>query len=201
MVEQVFFLIWMVWMMCNSATQCRLDGGKEEKGNRKIFMFKHFLSCHKIWILLHTSYPEIFPLCQLLRIFPLGFMTLFLSVIFYHLSQGPYFNSCSFSGSKLMPNHSLGQLKIVPVINVVTTIFFLYCLHNNFSFQSSLTVSHFLWPWLYIHMWTFLFLHQFIEFCTFFKLDIFPIKPSVSRKVPKRNRWHTWNWIIWGVFI
>ena len=50
----------------------------------------------------------------------------------------------------------------------------------------------FLQPWLYIHTWTFLFLPQFIEFCTFFSLDIFPIKPAVSRKVPKRNRWHTW---------
>ena len=31
------------------------SGGREEaKGQRKVFMFKFFLSCHKIWILFHT---------------------------------------------------------------------------------------------------------------------------------------------------
>jgi hypothetical protein len=48
MVEQVFFPDMDGLADANSATQCRVDGGKEEKGHRKIFMFKHFLSCHKI---------------------------------------------------------------------------------------------------------------------------------------------------------
>ena len=47
-VEPVFLLMGEVWLMHNADTQCTVEGRVEVKGQRKFFMFKCFLSCHKI---------------------------------------------------------------------------------------------------------------------------------------------------------
>ena len=44
-----------VWSMRGAGTRCTEEGAEEAKGQRKIFMFKFFLSCHKIWVLFHRS--------------------------------------------------------------------------------------------------------------------------------------------------
>ena len=48
MVEQVFLQMREVWLMHNADTQCTVAGREEAKGKRKMFMFKFFLSFHKI---------------------------------------------------------------------------------------------------------------------------------------------------------
>ena len=54
MVEQVFLLMGEIWSMPNVDIQCTVQGREETKGQRTFFMFKFFLSCHKIWILFHN---------------------------------------------------------------------------------------------------------------------------------------------------
>ena len=59
-VEQVFLPMGEVWLMHNAGTQCTVEGREEAKGPRKIFTFKFFLSCHKIWILFHSQHLHTF---------------------------------------------------------------------------------------------------------------------------------------------
>ena len=47
-VGQVFLPKGEVWLMCHADTQCTVGRGKETKGQKEIFLFKFFLSCHKI---------------------------------------------------------------------------------------------------------------------------------------------------------
>ena len=51
--EQVFLLKGVVWLMHNANTRCSVEGREEDKGQRRTFVFKFFLSCHKIRISLH----------------------------------------------------------------------------------------------------------------------------------------------------
>ena len=53
MVGWVFLRMGEVWLMHNVDTQYKLEGREEIKGQRKMFMFKCFLSCHRIWTLFH----------------------------------------------------------------------------------------------------------------------------------------------------
>ena len=53
--ENVAFYGWAGLVMCNTGTQCTMEGRREAKGWRKFFMIKFFFSCHKIWILLHIT--------------------------------------------------------------------------------------------------------------------------------------------------
>ena len=56
MVKQVFLLMGKIWSVhwYNADTQCTIEGKEEAKGQKKnFFMFKFFLSCHKIWLLFH----------------------------------------------------------------------------------------------------------------------------------------------------
>ena len=43
--------------MHNADIQCTVVGREKAKRKRKSFMFKFFMSCHKIWILFHTTLP------------------------------------------------------------------------------------------------------------------------------------------------
>ena len=54
-----FFCGWEVWSMHYADTQCTVKGREEAKGQKKIFMFKFFFSCHKIWILFHTMHHRL----------------------------------------------------------------------------------------------------------------------------------------------
>ena len=47
-VGQVFLPKGEVQLMCNADIQCTVGRGKEAKGQKESFMFKFFLSCHKI---------------------------------------------------------------------------------------------------------------------------------------------------------
>ena len=44
--EPIFLLKEEAWSMHSADTQCRAEG---REGQRKVFMFKFFLSCHKIY--------------------------------------------------------------------------------------------------------------------------------------------------------
>lgn len=44
-----------VWLMHSADMQCMVEGREETKGQRKFFMFKFLLSCHKILILFNTG--------------------------------------------------------------------------------------------------------------------------------------------------
>ena len=54
MFEQLFLLMGEVWSMHNADTQCTVEGKEGAKRQRKFFMFKFLLSCHNIWIFLHS---------------------------------------------------------------------------------------------------------------------------------------------------
>ena len=43
--------------MLNAGTQCTIEEGEEAKEQRKLFMFKFFMPCHKIWIFI--SQPRV----------------------------------------------------------------------------------------------------------------------------------------------
>ena len=47
MVEEVLMPVGEVWLMHNADTQCTVWGERRLKGRKK-FMFKYFLSCHRI---------------------------------------------------------------------------------------------------------------------------------------------------------
>ena len=47
MVEQVFLSMWKVWAMHNTDIQCTVGGERRPKG-REDFLFKFFLSCHRM---------------------------------------------------------------------------------------------------------------------------------------------------------
>ena len=53
MIEQVFLLMGEFWSIHNTDTQCTVGGERRPKGREDFFMFKFFLSCHKIRILFH----------------------------------------------------------------------------------------------------------------------------------------------------
>ena len=48
MVKQVFLPMGEVWWMHNADAQCTVQGEGRPKGKEEFFMFKFFLSCHKI---------------------------------------------------------------------------------------------------------------------------------------------------------
>ena len=58
-VKEVFLPMEEVWSMPNTDTQCTVEGREEAKGQRNFFMFKFFLSCHKIWTLFHRTFPDL----------------------------------------------------------------------------------------------------------------------------------------------
>ena len=58
MVEQVFLPRKEVWPTHYANMQCSKGKG-ETKGQRRVFMFKFFLSYHKIWILFHSFKDEL----------------------------------------------------------------------------------------------------------------------------------------------
>ena len=58
-IEWVFLPRGEVWLMHNADTQCTVEGREKAKGQKKVFMFKFFLPCHKIWILFHNFPPLI----------------------------------------------------------------------------------------------------------------------------------------------
>ena len=43
------------WSVYNTDTQCTVCGKRGPKGRQEFFMFKFFLSCHKILILFHNG--------------------------------------------------------------------------------------------------------------------------------------------------
>ena len=48
MAEQLFLPAGEIWLMHKADTQCSVEGKEEAKGQKRFFMFKFFLSCHKI---------------------------------------------------------------------------------------------------------------------------------------------------------
>ena len=47
-VEQAFLPTGEVWLMHDADTQCTVAGREEAKGQRKFFLLKFFLSCHRM---------------------------------------------------------------------------------------------------------------------------------------------------------